>query len=241
MKTFFISDLHLDPSRPIINQIFLDFLEHDAIHADALYILGDFFEAWIGDDDENELATQVIKGLRQLHDRGIPIYIMQGNRDFLLSERFCEASGCILLKDPTAIKLYGKTVLLMHGDSLCTHDRTYMRIRPIIRARWFKWVLYRLSLAFRRRLAQKARAKSKRSNREKSPMIMDVNLEAVRAAMNEYHAEVLIHGHTHQPAIHYLSLQEPKLRIVLSDWYESGHVFSYEESGEHKLIYIKKK
>lgn len=238
MTTLFISDLHLDDSRPAMTAAFLHLLENAATQADALYILGDFFEAWVGDDNVAPLTLDVIAALRRLTDTGVPVYLMQGNRDFLFGGRFCKMSGCILLPDPTAINLYGRRTLLMHGDSLCTDDHSYMRIRPILRSRLFKFVMYCFPLRLRYKLAKKARAKSKQATGLKSPMSMDANLDAIKKSLQEHQATLLIHGHTHQPAIQHLSLGPDFVtRIVLSDWYEKANVLVCEANGELRLIY----
>ena len=224
-KTLFISDLHLHSNRPDINQLFLQFLEQEASTADALYILGDLFEFWIGDDDIDGEYHEVIQALRQLTNTGVPVYFMRGNRDFLIGECFAEQTGCTLLDDPTVIELYGERVLLMHGDTLCTDDVEYQAFRDEVRtAAWQERVLA-IGLEERVNYFQTLREASQKSIQEKPQAIMDVNQGAVEAAMSDAQVTTLIHGHTHRPDTHHFSLDgQPAKRIVLGDWYEHGSV-----------------
>lgn len=225
MTTLFISDLHLDATRPRITELFLDFLAGEAREARALYILGDLFEAWVGDDDDDPHHAHVIAGMRSLADAGIPVYVMHGNRDFLLGEEFARRSGCTLLPDPTRISLHGEDVLLMHGDTLCTDDTEYQAIRRQLRsAEWQREFLAR-PLEQRRAFAQQARAESRAAQQNKSMALMDVNPGEVRRTMAGQDVRLLIHGHTHRPAVHEFDLDgKPARRIVLGDWYEQGSV-----------------
>lgn len=227
MATLFISDLHLCAERPHITRLFLDFLARDAVAAEALYILGDLFEYWIGDDGLNPGDSadsefgEIAAALRRVSDAGVPIYVQHGNRDFLLGEQFCVATGCRLLADPTVIDLYGELTLLMHGDLLCTDDREYQQVRRQVRdPRWIAQFLAR-TRAEREALVRGYRAQSQAVTQAKEADIMDVNAGAVSAAMSEHGVRRLIHGHTHRPAIH----ETPSgKRIVLGDWYEQGSV-----------------
>lgn len=236
MTTLFISDLHLDSSRPSISRAFEDFLATDARKADALYILGDFFEAWIGDDDDSELIQQVANALKALTDTGVPCFIMHGNRDFLMGESFCQRSGCQLLPDPSVVDLYGKPVLLMHGDSLCTEDQEYMAFRAQARSTQWQQQILSLPLPERRALAKQLRASSKEANSNKAEDIMDVTPAEVVSALEETNALLMIHGHTHRPHIHPLSTRDgPATRIVLGDWDDHGWVLRYQSNGQYQL------
>lgn len=230
--TLFISDLHLDPGDPALLRQFLAFLETDASGADALYILGDLFEAWLGDDDPDPLARRVVAALRALAGAGVPCFVMHGNRDFLIGERFCRESGATLLEDGTVVDLYGERVLLMHGDALCTDDLGYQRLRRIVRNPAVRWILRRLPLERRRALARRLRAGSRAHVGATAPEIMDVNATAVAAAFRDAGVRALIHGHTHRPAIHEFILDgAPARRIVLGDWYAQGSVLEWSSQG----------
>lgn len=235
MTTLLISDLHLDGDRPDITAQFLDFLEHEARGAQALYILGDLFEAWIGDDDPDPDKRRVISALRALTQGGVPGYLIHGNRDFLIGKRFCEETGVRLLADGTIVTLYGRRVLLMHGDTLCIDDPAYQRLRRIVRNPVVQFVLRRLSLRQRQRLAERMRAGSKAhiaSMDKAAPQIMDVNQDEVLRTLQRYQVDCIVHGHTHRPAIHEIKLDgHTATRIVLGDWYEQGSVLRWDERG----------
>jgi UDP-2,3-diacylglucosamine hydrolase len=235
VTTLFISDLHLDGTRPDITAQFLDFLRREARSARALYILGDLFEAWIGDDDPDPDKRRVVTALRSLRDAGVDCFLMHGNRDFLIGSRFCLETGTRLLPDGTVIDLYGRPVLLMHGDLLCTDDRAYQRLRRIVRNPLVQFTLRRLSLRQRQRLAERMRQGSKEhiaSMDRAAPQIMDVNADAVLATFARYGVDCMIHGHTHRPAIHEIVVDGRKaIRIVLGDWYEQGSVLCWDERG----------
>lgn len=225
MATLFISDLHLDDCRPQIIEQFSEFLSTDARQADALYILGDLFESWIGDDDDAPLALQIADALRSLHDTGVPIYFMHGNRDFLLGTDYASRAGLTLLPDPTVIDLAGKRTLLMHGDTLCTDDIEYQKFRSLVRDRSWQQNFLAKSLDGRRAFAALARGESRQHTSTAKPEIMDVNQSAVVATMHEHGVSRLIHGHTHRPATHGLQLDgKAAERIVLGDWYEQSSV-----------------
>ena len=230
--TLFISDLHLDAGRPLITQLFLDFLETRASGSDALYILGDLFEAWIGDDDQSDMNQSVCQGLRQCTASGTPVFIMHGNRDFLLSERFAEQSNTTLLQDPTLIDLYGTPTLLMHGDLLCTDDTEYLSFREMVHDRQWQTGFLVKSLEQRRKIAADMRALSKEKTSDKAESIMDVNQEAVIQTMTKNQVPRLIHGHTHRPDVHELLIaNEHVQRFVLGDWYEQGSVLECRPDG----------
>lgn len=235
MTILFISDLHLDAARPDITTQFLDFLGREAHAARALYILGDLFEAWIGDDDPDADKRRVLDALKQLTAAGVPCYVMHGNRDFLLGSRFCADSGARLIDDGTVIDVYGRRVLLLHGDTLCIDDHAYQRLRRIVRNPIVKFVLRNLSLRQRQRIAERMRAGSKAhidAMDKAAPYIMDVNTEAVAQAFRTHAVDCMVHGHTHRPAIHELTVDgRPATRIVLGDWYEQGSVLRWDERG----------
>ena len=223
-NSYFISDLHLDPARPELTRALERFLlGHRG--CDALYILGDLFEAWIGDDDDATLATQTAHLLRNFSDSGPALYLMHGNRDFVMGEGFERASGSKLLPDPTLIDLYGVPTLLMHGDSLCTRDTEYMAFRKMTRdPQWLRAGLAK-PLAERQALARHIRKTSKQSTAAKSMEIMDVTPSEVENVMRAHRVHRLIHGHTHRPAQHVFTLDGAQAsRTVLGDWYEQGSV-----------------
>lgn len=223
MHTLFISDLHLHESRPQITRAFFHFLQTQAVHAEALYILGDFFDAWIGDDDDTELPLQVANALQQFRQGGVKIYFMHGNRDFLLGESYANKAGMSLLADNTIIDLYGTATLLLHGDTLCTDDKDYQQFRAMVRSpEWQQQVLAQ-PIAARRTLAAQLRDKSQSMNSMKAADIMDVTPAEVVKQMEQAQVQLMIHGHTHRPARHPLIIDgKPAERIVLGDWHDSG-------------------
>lgn len=228
-RTLFIADLHLCQEEPAITAGFLHFLQREAPHCDALYILGDLFEAWIGDDDPNPLHQQVAHALRALP---VPVYFIHGNRDFLVGRRFAQACGMTLLPEEQVLTLYGHRLLIMHGDTLCTDDAGYLRFRAKVHNPWIQRLFLALPLWIRKRIAARMRADSKQANQHKSQTIMDVNQEAVVATMLRQQVPLLIHGHTHRPAIHTLSLQgEPAQRAVLGAWHSRGSMIQLDASG----------
>ncbi|HET6555039.1 MAG TPA: UDP-2,3-diacylglucosamine diphosphatase [Dyella sp.] len=233
MATLFIADLHLDDSRPQITQLFEEFLAStEARSADALYILGDLVEAWIGDDDDARLPGRIAEASKALRDSGVPVYFMVGNRDFLLGKRFAERAGFTLLDDGTVHDLYGRPTLLMHGDVLCTDDIAYQTVRKQVRTpEWMAQVLS-MPLEARRAFAAKAREDSRAHTGSTMETIMDVNADAVADTMRKAGVTRLIHGHTHRPAIHRFELDgQPAERIVLGDWYEHGSVLRITPEG----------
>jgi UDP-2,3-diacylglucosamine hydrolase len=243
VTTLFISDLHLDGAWPEITSQFLDFLRLEAVAAEGLYILGDLFEAWIGDDDPDADKNRVRTALRNLTQAGVPCFVMHGNRDFLIGSRFEKDTGVQLIDDGTVVNLYGRRVLLMHGDTLCTDDHAYQRLRRIVRNPIIQWTLRHLSLKQRERLAVKMRAGSKAhiaSADRATPYIMDVNQAAVVDALRHHHVDCVIHGHTHRPAIHDVDVDGRKAtRIVLGDWYEQGSVLRWSEKG-YELVTMRR-
>lgn len=236
-SNLFISDLHLSEERPEANERFFSFIEDRASRAAALFILGDLFEYWIGDDDLAEPFHALIAGfLRNLGRGGVALSIMQGNRDFLIGRAFCEATGARLLDDPAIVDVGGVPTLLMHGDTLCTDDLDYQEWRRI--ARSWDWQQQFLSqpLARRRETVLELREKSRKSLREKPAKIMDVSEEAVREAFRRHGVARMIHGHTHLPAHHALDVDGRKCeRWVLPDWYATGGYLEIAE-GKPRLV-----
>jgi UDP-2,3-diacylglucosamine hydrolase len=233
MATLFISDLHLSEQRPKIITLFLDFLNTRASKSEALYILGDLFEYWIGDEVGNLPQTQpVIQGLKQLTDAGVPVFIMHGNRDFLLGSKFEKATGCQIIDDPSIVNLNNTRTLLMHGDTLCTDDKDYLKFRSIVRNPDWQAEFLGKSIDERIAMANEYREMSKNAMDGKSPEIMDANQDAIAGEMLKNDTLLLIHGHTHRPGKHQFELNgKSATRIVLGDWYEQGSILSCDESG----------
>jgi UDP-2,3-diacylglucosamine hydrolase len=231
--TLFVSDLHLSGERPDICRLFIDFLGGEARHADALYLLGDIFEYWIGDEAAGWPEYRpVMTALSALTKAGVPVWLMPGNRDFLMGAGLEKATGGKRLPDPTRISLYGTDTLLMHGDSLCTRDTEYMKFRAMVRdPEWQRDFLSR-SVEERDAIARTYREISKTNGKLKPMDIMDVTPEAVTKEMKAHGVRRLIHGHTHRPATHTLTLDgQPAKRIVLGDWYEQGSVLRCTKQG----------
>ncbi len=238
MTTLFISDLHLDEREPHITEGFIHFLKTQARDVKALYILGDFFEYWVGDDFSSPFTKRIIDALHDVSQHGVATYIMHGNRDFLLGERFCQESGCTLLPDPTRIDLDGTPTLLMHGDTLCLADRAYLRYRRVVRNPFIKKLFLSFPLRLREKIAQKLRRTSDAYTRNRDAMLMDVEPDEVIRVMREHGVNRLIHGHTHRPAIHKLKLEingKPAERIVLGAWHNMGSVLVCESDGSCQL------
>ncbi|WP_339721803.1 UDP-2,3-diacylglucosamine diphosphatase [uncultured Paraglaciecola sp.] len=223
--TYFISDLHLSADREDINHCLFEFLHEKAVQADALYVLGDLFEVWIGDDDQNSFTLSIAKAFHALSQSGVPVYFIHGNRDFLIREPFAKQAGFKILPEQVVIDLYGEATLIMHGDELCTKDIDYQRFRKKARSWWWPRIMLSLPLATRRKLAIKGRAASQQKQSKLSADIMDVTPEEVLNTMQKFAVKRLIHGHTHRPAIHELVINsQAAQRIVLGDWYEQGSV-----------------
>ncbi|MEO7148381.1 MAG: UDP-2,3-diacylglucosamine diphosphatase [Rhodanobacteraceae bacterium] len=225
MSTLFISDLHLDEARPRIVALFERFLATQVREADALYILGDLFEAYIGDDDDAPLPARAAVALKSLRDSGVPIFFIAGNRDFLLGESYATRAGITLLDDGTVIGLYDTPTLLLHGDVLCTDDDAYQKFRAQVRDSAWQRAFLAQPLAQRRAFATQARDASRAHTSQTDMAIMDVNQSSVESALRKASVTRMIHGHTHRPAIHDFDLDGvPTQRIVLGDWYEQGSV-----------------
>ena len=229
MTHLFVSDVHLgEDSAAAIGQ-FLEFLSAHAARAQALYILGDLFESWVGDDDRSEAALTVCAALGNLTASGVPCFVLHGNRDFLLRSGFCERTGCRLLTDPVIAELDGERVLVTHGDALCTDDHSYQELRSIVRRSDVQRRFLALPLEHREMLANEVRAGSRRHIARTVPTIMDVNAEAVARAFRVAGVRRMIHGHTHRPGVHDLTVDGSSAqRIVLGAWYEQGSYLSCE-------------
>jgi len=237
LSTLFISDLHLTEERPEANERFIELLEGKGRAADALYILGDFFEYWIGDDDLGEPFNAVIAGLlKDLTRRGVRVYLMHGNRDFLIGEGFCAATGAELLGDPTVVQIGATNTLLMHGDTLCTDDVEYQAWRRKARDPAFQADFLAKPLAERRKAVAQMREKSRQVVQEKTAEIMDVNDDAVRQALRTHGVRRLIHGHTHRPGRHLVDMDGQRCeRWVLPDWYGRGGYIQLDR-GNPRLV-----
>lgn len=231
--TLFISDLHLGPHDPATLAAFRQFLAGPARQADALYILGDLFEYWLGDDQlDDAFYGDIARDIAQLKNANVAVYFMAGNRDFLPGQRFAQAAQLTIIPDPCVIELGGQAILLAHGDAYCTDDVGYQRYRKLARNRLVQWIWLNLPRRIRNREAEKLRNKSKAMNQRKSMKIMDVNAAAIQAAFRKYHTKVLIHGHTHKPDIH---TYPEGLRYVLPDWHQGKGGYAAINQGEIKL------
>lgn len=230
--TYFIADLHLAEDRPDITACFLLFLKDKAQQADALYILGDLFEYWIGDDNNTPLALSVSQALKTLSDSGTKLYFIQGNRDFLLGKKYSFQAGMTLLSDVEKITLYEQDFIIMHGDTLCTKDVAYQKFRLKSRSWWWQFIIKSLPLCVRRKIAKNYRKKSANETAMKSQDIMDVTQNEVENTLRTHACETLIHGHTHRPNVHTFTLgNKTAKRIVLGDWYEQGSYLEVSKEG----------
>ena len=224
MTTIFISDLHLDKDRPKVIRYFIDFLNNLESDIESLYILGDFVEYWVGDDDPGDGLEEVFSSIKK-KSNSIPIYFMHGNRDFMISEKFCNHHGMKFLKDPTKIKLHGKKILLMHGDTLCIDDIEYQKFRTMVRSPLWQNEMLKKSLEERINLAKMLRAKSLSETGTKDEVIMDVNNDEVISQLKKHDVDMIIHGHTHRPNIHKIISEDKEYkRIVLGDWYDKSFI-----------------
>ena len=232
MTTLFISDLHLETERPDIGEQFFKFLKEEASEADALYILGDLFEAWVGDDDPNTHYAMVKMALRKVVDRSVPIYFMHGNRDFMVGNQFANETGVKILGDPHLVTLYGQRTLLSHGDALCTDDAQFQKIRAMTRDPKWQATMLAKPLKERLKIAKQARQQSLEQTINLTMNIMDVNQDEVSRMIIKHGADILLHGHTHRPAVHEVDLGGRKAkRIVLGDWYTQGSVVRWNMRG----------
>ncbi|MBW8367251.1 MAG: UDP-2,3-diacylglucosamine diphosphatase [Arenimonas sp.] len=232
MTILFVSDLHLDSSRPAITRLFLEFLAGPARQAEALYILGDLFEAWLGDDEPGEPGASVCAALKALADSGVPVFLMRGNRDFLFGPGIAARCGATLLPDPCVVDLHGQPTLLMHGDLLCSDDTAYQDFRRQVRDPAWQAQFLAQPLEARQAFAARARAASREHQQGVAETITDVNPATVAGTLAHHGVDRLIHGHTHRPGIHSLwTGDRPATRVVLGDWYEQGSVLSLDADG----------
>jgi len=234
MTTLFISDLHLSPDNEALIQLTIEFLSTQTKDIDALYLLGDVFNTWLGDDIVAVEFEPLITQLQQLHQAGIKTFLMVGNRDFMMGKHFAERCGCQLIAEPTVIDLYGIKTLLIHGDSLCTDDVSYQRYRRKTRNMFLQWCFLHLPVRYRQGISDKIKQKSRQQKQYKSSMIMDVNQLEVSRIMQQYGVQYLIHGHTHRPAIHLFTIADkPAYRIVLGDW---DNNISFLKCNDHHFV-----
>ncbi len=232
MSTLFISDLHLSQERPEITDLFLTFLRQQAINAQALYILGDLFEVWLGDDMILPDYQSSIEQIHNLVEKNVPVFIMYGNRDFLMREQFEKLTGATLIHEPYTLNLYGTKTLLMHGDTLCTDDVEYQKFRAMVRNPQWQDEMLAKPPAERLALAKNFREISKTETAAKENDIMDVNQDAVLQTMRDNGVNTLIHGHTHRPDTHHFKIDGiDATRIVLADWYKTGSYLRVDETG----------
>ncbi len=226
--SYFISDLHLCDQQPQTTQSFINFINTQVTGARSLYILGDFFEYWLGDDALDKTAQMVQKHLSSLHDSGTEIYFMAGNRDFLLGQQFATASGMITIEEPHVIELDGQKVLLIHGDAECTDDLPYQKVRTMFRDPQWQQQFLGMPIVKRIEFAQQARKESQQHTQHATNEIMDVNPDAIDKLFQEHRLNTIIHGHTHRPAVHKTGVNT---RIVLGDWNHQTSYLTYNENG----------
>ncbi|WP_286262640.1 UDP-2,3-diacylglucosamine diphosphatase [Thalassotalea atypica] len=230
--SYFIADLHLTESRKDITECFLSFLSNEAVKAENLYILGDLFEYWVGDDDDSGFVTLIASALKALSLTGTQLFFIQGNRDFLLGHKYAQTCGMTLLNDVEKISLYGTEYVILHGDTLCIDDVDYQAFRKKSRSWWWQGIMKSLPLWLRKKIADDYRKKSAHANAAKSQEIMDVSQAEVIRTFESYQVPFMIHGHTHRPAIHDVKINNQTVkRIVLGDWYEHGAWLKLSSSG----------
>ena len=232
-KTYFIADLHLSENRPHLLALFRQFMQEQAPEAEKLYILGDLFDFWIGDDEQSDLISEVQQLIRHLTEQGVPCYFQHGNRDFLIGKKFAKACGLTLLPTYHVIDLYGTPTLLCHGDTLCVDDVKYQQYRKKVHQKWRQWLFLHLPLKVRLKIAEKIRAKSHQDKQLKSTEIMDVNAAFVQKILAQFHVTQMIHGHTHRQKHH--EIPPHFHRIVLGDW---GETSSLLEVTPHSIEFI---
>jgi UDP-2,3-diacylglucosamine hydrolase len=236
MRTLFISDLHLEDSQPLRTEWLLTFLAGPARKSTAVYILGDLFEYWIGDDAPSATAQHVAKATAELHESGVKCYFLHGNRDFLLGEKYAASAKLKLLPETVVVDLYGIPTLLLHGDTLCTDDTEYQALRQQLRDPAWQAGVLAMTIEQRLQMAQEARAASMQHTGSAAEEIMDVNAAAVASAFREQGVSRMIHGHTHRPAFHQVDLDATSAeRIVLADWYDSGSYLEVSTDGARSL------
>ncbi|SHO58834.1 UDP-2,3-diacylglucosamine diphosphatase [Vibrio quintilis] len=236
MQTLFISDLHLSPEHPELTTAFKHFLHHKAPHADALYILGDLFDFWIDDKDPTDFAREIKTALREVTLNGTPCYFIHGNRDFLVGKRFSRETGVTLLDEKAVVTLYGRRVLIMHGDTLCLDDVRYLQFREKVHQPWRQSLFRLLPFGLKQKIVSKIQSNTRQDKQNKSLDIMDVSQAEVERVMDEQQVSLLIHGHTHRPDIHsFQSSDSEKIRVVLGDWGKEISVLTYDDQGHYHL------
>ena len=228
-KTYFIADLHLSENRPDLTALFVNFMQQQAPQAEALYILGDLFDFWVGDDEKSPVISTVIEQIRSVTAKGVPCYFIHGNRDFMVGKKFAKACGMQLLGDYEVLDLYGEPTLICHGDTLCTDDVKYQAFRKKVHQKWRQWLFLRLPLKVRLKIGEKIRNQSKLDKLEKTEMIMDVNPEFVLATFQRFGVKRMIHGHTHRQNIHQIPPHFE--RIVLGDWGTTASILEVSAAG----------
>ncbi|WP_434938444.1 UDP-2,3-diacylglucosamine diphosphatase [Shewanella sp. HL-SH8] len=228
MRTAFVGDLHLSADRPDITQAFLQFLKQGLDNVEALYIIGDLFEVWMGDDIAETYTADIANAINQVSQH-IPVFFTQGNRDFMVGKAFCRNAGMTLLPDVYKTNLYDNSTVILHGDSLCTLDIGYQRFRRFRSLAIVRWIYSHLPKQTRLNIAAKIRQKSQTGNQQKHYEIMDVEPSAVQRLLAETGCDLMIHGHTHRPNIHLLA--QGKKRVVVGDWYTQGSVLMVDKSG----------
>lgn len=238
MSIIFISDLHLSEGLPGVTAKFREYLGSLPAECEALYILGDLFEVWIGDDAVTPFQLEMAELLHTV-SKQCPIYFMAGNRDFLLGNDYCAKAGMTYIKDPSVINLYGCKILLAHGDSLCTQDKFYQFYRSIVRSRIFKAIFLSLPLNYRNSIATKMRQRSQQGNQHKSDELMDVDHKALKKLMKKHDCHQIIYGHTHRPSICFYDLNSTIKKVfVLSDWHKQGNALIFTGNSLSKLVYF---
>ncbi len=227
MRTLFISDIHLSEARPDLTQAFIQFLHTDAMNADSLYILGDLFDFWIGDDDPSEFSHTIQQAIRKVSDHGVACFFIHGNRDFLIGTKFKQTTGMTVLDEISCINLYGSKVVILHGDILCLEDERYLSFRAKVHQPWLQWCFNLLPFFVRQHIVSKIQVGTRSDKSTKPYDIMDVNQQEVVRVMDENNVKMMIHGHTHRPNIHeFCQSNNQYTRIVLGDW---GNELSYLE------------
>lgn len=235
--TYFIADLHLSADRPDITQCLQTFLHNEATQADALYVLGDLFEYWLGDDDKRPFNLLIASMFKALSDHGVPVYFIHGNRDFLIRQDFAHRAGITLLEEQQVVDLYGTSTVILHGDELCTQDVVYQKFRKKARGWWWPRLMLSLPLKLRIKIAENGRKTSQKNQQKLTMEIMDVTPSEVISTMQKHGVYRMIHGHTHRPAIHELTINgQPAQRIVLGDWYDQGSVLKVSKNTVELIV-----
>lgn len=235
--SLFISDLHLDQEDPVIMSRFIEFMERVAPQAEYLYILGDFFETWIGDDDKTPFNHEISRRLKSLNKEGIPIYFMHGNRDFLIGKKYASQSGFEIIPDPCVITLYNKRIVLTHGDMLCTNDIRHQKYRNVMLNPKTQFCLLHLPLWVRRKIAKRLRQKSGQHHKHAPSYIMDITETEAIKLLQSSDSNLMIHGHTHRPKVHIIQQDNTRFtRVVLGAWHDNADYLKLYADGEYELM-----